>query len=324
VKQGREYQPLPEFETELAQAYAQSFIHRIDYYPIQLKTGSYVTIQGPLITDLITAHLQGTATLGAYALDANSIARWLCFDVDKDEQFEDLKSVTQNLKTKEIMSYLEQSRRGGHLWLFTPPLPGKIVREFGKRLLGQYGIPKLEIFPKQDRLTSGVGSFVRLPLGIHRKSGKRYYFITPDGQPLAPTIRQQMELLTNPIRVPQAFIDQTIAETIETSPPLQKPEVPTISHKPEVGRLSERLKEAISVYDFVRHYVELDEQGKGLCPFHNDHVQSFQVNIQQNYWNCYAGCGGGSIIDFWEKWRGKHGKDDSFIATITDLANKLL
>lgn len=318
----RERRLPPEVDRNLAQAYATTFISRLDLYPIQLKDGRYITVKGALTTDQMVAHIEGKITLGAYALNAESIARWLCLDADEEEHFALLKTVAVDLTAKNVSSYLEQSRRGGHLWLFTPPLPGKTVRDFARRLLVQYGLPKLEIYPKQDVLTSGVGSLVRLPLGFHRKSGKRYHFITPDNRPIAPTIRQQMAILSAPVRITQEFIEQTLATTIEPTSPPEKTALPPSKLTPG-EQLSERIRAAMSVYDFIRHYVELDETGKGLCPFHDDHVQSFQVNIERNYWNCYAGCGGGSLIDFWMKWREAHGQDSSFTVTIKDLAEKL-
>ena len=27
------------------------------------------------------------------------------------------------------------------------------------------------------------------------------------------------------------------------------------------------------------------------------------MNDAENYWNCFAGCGGGLVIDFWMKWQ---------------------
>jgi DNA primase len=74
----------------------------------------------------------------------------------------------------------------------------------------------------------------------------------------------------------------------------------------------------------VRQYVQLDQEGRGLCPFHNDHHESFSVRQDANYWYCFAGCGGGSIIDFWMKWRALHDQDPGFTATITELAQMLL
>ncbi len=83
--------------------------------------------------------------------------------------------------------------------------------------------------------------------------------------------------------------------------------------------MSERIKASVTVLDFVGQYVELSPNGRGLCPFHDDQRSSFSVNIEQNYWSCFAGCGGGSIIDFWMKWR----KCD-FKTAVKELAKMLL
>jgi hypothetical protein len=59
--------------------------------------------------------------------------------------------------------------------------------------------------------------------------------------------------------------------------------------------------------EFVSQYVDLKPTARGaigLCPFHDDHHPSFGVNDEGNYWHCFAGCGGGSVIDFWMKWQG--------------------
>jgi DNA primase len=84
------------------------------------------------------------------------------------------------------------------------------------------------------------------------------------------------------------------------------------------------LKATVSVPDFVGRFVPLDRQGRGLCPFHDDQHQSFQVSAEGNFWHCYAGCGGGSIIDFWMKMREKQGQDGSFTETIKELREMLL
>ena len=61
---------------------------------------------------------------------------------------------------------------------------------------------------------------------------------------------------------------------------------------------------SIPVIDFVSQYVDLKESGSGavgLCPFHDDTHHSFSISETGNYWNCFAGCGGGSVIEFWMK-----------------------
>ena len=90
-----------------------------------------------------------------------------------------------------------------------PEISGSIAHQFGKQLVFEYGLPEkqTEVFPKQEKLReNGVGSFVRLPLGVHQASGKRYHFITHEGQPLAPTIREQISLMVSPSLVPEDFI----------------------------------------------------------------------------------------------------------------------
>ena len=318
-----EHEPRSEISLEVAKAYAQVFIPRSDLYPLQLPGGHWVSVHKPLSQELVHAHLKGVVTLGAYALDAESRARWLCFDADGDNQWDSLCELAADLQTQHVPLYLELSRRGGHLWLFTDPLPGQAARRFARQLITGRGLEDIEIYPKQDQLKDGPGSFVRLPLGIHQKTRRRYHFISLSGEPLAATIREQVAILSNPQRVPQAFISEVLQNSPQIEPrsstPRHRPPGKVTGHTP-----SERIKNSIRVYDFISRYVALDEHGKGHCPFHDDEHASFQVNVEHNYWHCYAGCGGGSLIDFWMRWREKQGQSGDFKNTITELAQMLL
>ena len=158
------------------------------------------------------------------------------------------------------------------------------------------------------------GSLVRLPFGVHQKTGKVYGFVTPDGFPLADTLIDQIHLLSAPKTVPIGAVAY-YRNTASKQP--QKAEIKP-AEAPN-GTLSERIKASVTVLDFVGQYVELSPNGRGLCPFHDDQRSSFSVNIEQNYWSCFAGCGGGSIIDFWMKWR-----KCEFKMAVKELANKLL
>lgn len=312
----------PELDREFVRAYAAAFISRSDRYPVQRADGRYISLKKRLTLDTVAAHLRGSVTLGAYALDATSRARWICLDADSSEHWAEVLKLARDLRAQNVTPYLEPSRRGGHLWLFfAQPIPGADARWFGHALLDTHHLTGVELFPKQDALTTGPGSLVRLPLGIHRKTGRRYHFITPDGEPLAPTIRDQVRLLAAPEQVPPAFVAHVINSTPQ--PEAVSPIAPVCGDVAG-ATLSERLKNSISVYDFVSRYVVLDEHGVGRCPFHDDRHPSFSVNQSENFWHCFAGCGGGSIVDFWTKWRELHGEEGSFTATITDLAQMLL
>lgn len=43
---------------------------------------------------------------------------------------------------------------------------------------------------------------------------------------------------------------------------------------------------------------------KGSCPFHEDSSPSFFIYPATNSFNCFGGCGGGSVIDFYMKLHG--------------------
>lgn len=312
-----------EITRDVLAGYAGTFIPRFDRYSRQRFDGSYIAIREPLSLGMVEAHLRGLITLGAYALDHHSVAHWVCFDADDEDEWQGLLQMAHRLKEQQSPAYLEQSRRGGHLWLFTTPLPGRDARRFGKWLLAQHKLETVELYPKQDELRTGPGSLVRLPLGIHRKTGRRYHFITLEGEPLAPTIREQIRLVAQPDTVPHAFIQNILAGLPE---PDRVFPTPQFAKRKQVSgdTPSERIKHAISVFDFVSQYVDLDRHGRGCCPFHDDHRQSFSVDVARNYWHCFAGCGGGSLIDFHMQWRELNGQDPAFTATITELAQLLL
>jgi len=306
------------FSTELeplAVGLATTFIQRRDLYAQQLADGSYVCVHKSLEDAHLIAHLQGEITLGAFVLDPSSQARYIVLDADEETHMAGLARLAADLADQGVPSYLEESRRGGHLWLFfAKPIPGKDVRLFGLRLLESHNLSGVELFPKQRTLTSGPGSLVRLPFGVHRKTGMRYGFITPEHQPLAKSLTEQMQMLCAPETVPEAFM-----HTLFTRPSSSLPERVSTGIERLKMPLSQQIKERVSAYDFISRYVDLSPTGRGLCPFHEDRRSSFSVNLEGNYWHCFSGCGGGSIIDFWMRYR-----NCDFNSAVRELARILL
>jgi hypothetical protein len=300
----------------LIEVLSRQFVQRWDMYPRQLADGRYTTVHAPLTRPLLVAHLRGVETLGTYLLDPQAQARFMVLDADNAPDRRRLAAVSQALAHLSCPSYLEASRRGAHLWFFfDTPRNGEAVRQFGKGLLAHFNLTAIELYPKQGRLHGdGPGSLIRLPLGVHRKSGKRYSFYTFAGEPLAPTLSAQLVALAAPQTVPErlfAHYSEYVA-----APPSQ----PVFESVERVGlHPSDRIKAAISCYDFVSQFVPLSASGLGLCPFHDDQVASFSVNIGENYWHCFTGCGGGSIIDFWMRWR-----NVDFVTAVADLSEMLL
>lgn len=119
-RMGQEQPHRREIEVELVTAYAGTFIPRWDRYPVQMQQGKYIQLPYLLTLDTVSAHLtdyrypdRQPVTIGAYALDEKSQAKWVCFDADDPDQWNDLLGMAANLQNSGIPGYLEQSRRGG-------------------------------------------------------------------------------------------------------------------------------------------------------------------------------------------------------------------
>ncbi|MGA7193996.1 MAG: CHC2 zinc finger domain-containing protein [Anaerolineales bacterium] len=314
---------LPEQElARSAAVLAQRFIQRWNVYPQQLEDGRYVCIHEPLNVSHLYAHLRGEITLGTYLLNRESKVRFVVLDNDSETGWEYLLTCGSKLANANIPAYIERSRRGGHIWIFfEKPIEGSLARAFSETVAKKYRFEGFEIYPKQDTVGQGFGSLIRLPFGVHRLTGKRYGFYRSNGEPLGSTLREQLYALQRPDFVSAAMLEPyKIISSSETPKALPKRLSKTTEH------ISERLKARVTVLEFISQYVDLkpNESGAiGLCPFHDDQHPSFGVNDKENYWHCFAGCGGGSIIDFWSMWRKKQGLDAGFIPTITELAEML-
>jgi len=301
---------------------AERFVQRWDHYAIQLEDGRYVCNHRALNTGHIYSHLRGEITLGIYVLNKDSQTRFTAVDADSEKTWKQLIALAKSLSSEKIPAYLENSRRGGHLWFFfSRPIAGKSARYFANNILHTHQIKDVEVFPKQDEIGNGLGSLIRLPFGVHRRTGRRYGFYGSDYKPLAISLREQIYALQRPEFVSRRGID---AHTTHIANMI--PEVAPEQLQDSSGLISEKIKAHISVLEFVSQYVDMRTTSTGAighCPFHDDENPSFGINDQENYWHCFAGCGGGSVIDFWSKWREKQDLDSSFKSTITELAQIL-
>ena len=290
---GKEQQPSPEQLSNLARILDDVFIQRHDLYARQLDNGRYVCVREPLTQAHLESHLRGEITLGTYLLDTESKGRFLVLDADDDPDWHRLQAVAVALEGMGTESYRERSRRGGHLWLFfEEKISGREIREFGQGLLTHFNIKSVELFPKQNRLKSGPGSLVRLPFGLHRRTGNRYGFYDTQGRPLAPALSWQIMVLKDRESAPTPVFERfrELGATKAERRGFDGGERPRQTKFEKGNGLlpSERIKASISVKEFVSQYVELSPSGTGLCPFHEDTNPSFNVNDMENYWHCYG------------------------------------
>jgi hypothetical protein len=166
---------------EMIEKIRELFIVRDDTFAIQLDDGTYNRVNEHLTDDIILKHLNREITIAVYQLDNNSLIKWVCFDFDKNKYdalklFEYLKS---HEKYKEGCAIEDTGGRGAHVWIFfNPPIPASVGKFLASEIVKNVGV-ECEIFPKQDDVSGGFGSCVRLPFGVHRKYGKKSILLEP-------------------------------------------------------------------------------------------------------------------------------------------------
>jgi len=157
------------------------FVNRDDTYATQNPDGSYFRIDAPLTDDVLLSHLKGEVTVGTYQIEpGKSTVKWLCFDVDNKEinSVERLKDsiVKSGFCAEQSVLVEDTGGRGYHLWIFfDPPIPALVAYYVGRKS-EQLSKVKCEVFPKQ-KVVEAFGNLVKLPLGVHRKTGKRSTFV---------------------------------------------------------------------------------------------------------------------------------------------------
>jgi hypothetical protein len=135
----------------------------------------------------VRRHLAGEITLGIYAINPETQrVKWMGIDADYKRSLDDLLKLQYELQQDGIQAALEQSRRGGHLWImFETPVLAKHARVYIRHLASRLSVQVkasgpsdgIELFPKQDRIErTQFGNAIRAPLGIHRAVNRRYWF----------------------------------------------------------------------------------------------------------------------------------------------------
>jgi hypothetical protein len=298
--------------------YHDLFVHRTDIHARQRPDGSYYLRMSPATDEVVKAHLEGRITAGWYALDAASTAKWAVLDADREDGLVRLQHCFLALDELGVPSCLERSRRGGHLWLFLEhPVPASGVRQLVRAAVPD--LSELELYPKQDQLLGKkVGSLVRGPLGVHLLSGNRYPFVDPISlQPVARSVLATVDYLLGAERISTRRAAEIVA-TLQAPPPepaplREPPRLPRPKHGQSRRSVIEQVKANIGdPYAFLSRFIDLDERGRGHCPFHPpDHHKSFAINPATGKWTDFhefhpdtKTYTGGDIIDFYARIKG--------------------
>ncbi|MCK6508151.1 hypothetical protein L6R53_33095, partial [Myxococcota bacterium] len=175
-------------------------------------------VHTPLVPDLVQAHLDGGLTLGSYLVRHGDRCAQLVLDVDASPEAlerawghpERARALREELHRAGLLLrdhlrerglhplLVDSGFKGRHLWCLLDGEPTAAdVRAAGHALLHQAPpLPpglSVEVFPKQDHVPAGgLGNLVKLPLGVHLRSGRRSALLDEAGQPLPdpwPTLR---------------------------------------------------------------------------------------------------------------------------------------
>ena len=200
----------------------------------------------PLTEAQIEEHLRGACTYGTYIQRPNSTVHYIIWDVDVSKQFilkygnsgeafdaclqkayHKALEIQKLLDDKDIRSYVEFSGyRGYHVWLFlTEWIPIRFANMLTDRIEEEMASDEdvtVECFPNKVRLKPGrFGQVIKLPYGIHVRSGKRSFFMDDNGQPITeldsfmetlaryplPTIRKVLTFAKSPSEEAKGGVD---------------------------------------------------------------------------------------------------------------------
>ena len=227
---------------EMAARYFDLFVNRLAYTVQSHKpngNGKHYYYRPKndrrLSLDSIRQHLNGQITIGLYALNPRTQrSKWVAIDADYENALDDLLKLQWELRLDGVEAALEKSRRGAHLWIFADkPLLARHCRIYIYNLAVRLKVPVkggtglaegIEIFPRQDQLgLDEFGNAMRGPLGVHRGSGRRYWFYGADYD-----LEAQLEYLDRLRKITEAEMVRFITglEMPQESRPKPKIELP--------------------------------------------------------------------------------------------------
>lgn len=231
----------------------------------------YTPVEESMSLKVIENHILGNYTIGAYPVRLDNTAGYIALDVDI-AKFAVSKAITSKTawngvitKTHQtackildvasahgVTAYIEDSGfKGRHVWIFLETaIPAGVTKKFGESILTLVdGIPPevtVEVFPKQGSVRKGgLGNLIKLPLGFHKRTGKRGVFVEPNDNLYPDQLSFLENIKLTPRRAIYAFIQrihgglQPVPDQVENTSdvPWEAPEPTTplpVMRKPEI------------------------------------------------------------------------------------------
>ncbi len=207
----------------------------------------YTPVHEPLTPAVIRNHLLGGFTAGVYPIRLDGTATFFALDLDIDKQAlhrargepayaQQLRDTLRDegprllgvLRELGFTPLFENSGyKGRHYWmLLEDPETADVLHLLGRMLLAWQTplVPAglhLEFFPKQASVKGkgkGLGNLIKLPLGIHRRTGRRSQLLDDQGTALPDPLDALRKVVKLPRATLYAAIDR-LKHLAETSPP---------------------------------------------------------------------------------------------------------
>lgn len=225
-------------------------------------TQGYVPVRRPIEIADIQEHVQGRKTYGIYLIQEDNRVTLAVIDADVHQRLrsQKLTPADKDVFRREqgyLLTRLPELGRelgwpclveysggkGYHFWyFFAEPVPAALARKALGRLVQRIAPDlscfNLEVFPKQDRLAGkGLGNLVKLPLGVHRVTGRQSYF---------PRVKDrswpaQAAVLETMVRIETNALEQAAGMAVCETPVLVHPRQETwAKNYPELALLAER------------------------------------------------------------------------------------
>jgi len=209
------------------------------------ETG-YTPVEEPLTPKVAEHHLLGNFTIGVYPVRLDNTVNFIVFDIDIAKFA--VREIIANKRrwdavmvrahetacrivdlgaAWEVPVYLEDSGfKGRHAWIFLEtPIPAGVAKKFGDLLAAALApLPReitVEVFPRQGSVArGGLGNLIKLPLGIHRRTGRPSRIILPDGADHPNPLEFLLTARKTTRRAIYAFIQQAQRRVaVVTAPP---------------------------------------------------------------------------------------------------------
>jgi hypothetical protein len=187
---------MPYDRDQVCASYIYTFCSRTDVYAMWTPDG-WRPVREPVTPGVVYAALtKAGPSLSGYFPALDGCTHVAALDFDLPNGFDVARHLAQVMHRGGAHGYVEESRRGAHLWVMGDTLHARVWRRALRGWMQAADIaldPKIELRPVADTLRNeddALGSALRMPMMPHPKTGKAYRLLGVDGQPLGSTISE--------------------------------------------------------------------------------------------------------------------------------------